>query len=233
MKEKEIAFTKVSLPYGWLGNMSSFPIVHNGKKWKTTEALFQAMRFEDESIQEAIRNEQSPMGCKMKAKAIVKELKEKKELHKLTVEPLSEQDVKNMELCIRLKIEQHPNLLKELLKTGDIPIYEDVTKRGASVTGLFWGAMKTPEGEWKGKNVLGKLWEKIRNEKLSYYTEFTKEEIFDKFNTGKDPYEHLKKAVQEGKTIECINLQTMNWVEIDYDFLTWNLPVNRYRVSEP
>ena len=47
---RSISFTKVSLPFGWLGNMSPFPILYEGKEWKTTEALFQALRFDDESI---------------------------------------------------------------------------------------------------------------------------------------------------------------------------------------
>jgi predicted NAD-dependent protein-ADP-ribosyltransferase YbiA (DUF1768 family) len=228
MKEKEIAFTKVSLPYGWLGNMSPYPVEYNGKKWRTTEALFQAMRFDDEAIQEMIRAEASPMGCKMKVKAIVKKLKESNELHKRTVEPLSEQDVKNMEVCVLLKIQQHPRLLKDLLMTGDTPIYEDVTKRGARGTNLFWGAMKMPDGSWKGENTLGKIWEKFRKEKLSYYTEFSKEEIYDKFQTGKDPYEHLKKSLSEGKEIQVLNLETMRWVECENP--DWSLPKSRYRV---
>ena len=61
-----IKFTKVSLPYGWLGNMAPFPVMYKGKKWLTIEALFQALRFEDEKIIEEIRLEKSPMGAKMK-----------------------------------------------------------------------------------------------------------------------------------------------------------------------
>ena len=40
----EIWFTKVNLPYGWLGNMAPYPVLHDGCRWLTTEALFQAMR---------------------------------------------------------------------------------------------------------------------------------------------------------------------------------------------
>jgi hypothetical protein len=49
-----IAFTKVRLPFGWLGNMNPFPLAHDGKVWPTAEHLFQALRFEDGSIREAI-----------------------------------------------------------------------------------------------------------------------------------------------------------------------------------
>jgi predicted NAD-dependent protein-ADP-ribosyltransferase YbiA (DUF1768 family) len=63
-----ISFSKVALSYGWLGNMSPYPIIYEGKEWRTVEALFQSLRFTDENIIEAIRNEKSPMGAKMKAK---------------------------------------------------------------------------------------------------------------------------------------------------------------------
>ena len=39
-----ITFTEVDLPFGWLGNMVRFPVKYGGKWWKTTEALFQALR---------------------------------------------------------------------------------------------------------------------------------------------------------------------------------------------
>ena len=162
---KEIAFTKVKLPYGWLGNMSPYPVTHDGKRWRTTEALFQAMRFCDESIKEEIRAVPSPIGCKMRVKAIVKQLTTNSELHKRCVDPTSAQDLKNMELCLLLKLEQHPSLVADLLATGDLPIYEDVTSRGARGTNLFWGAIRNPDGSWTGRNELGKLWQKLRAEK--------------------------------------------------------------------
>lgn len=156
-ENRSIAFTKTALPFGWLGNMAPFPIQYNGKEWRTTEALFQALRFNDESIQELIRAEKSPMGAKLRAKGIAE---------KMVVTQLSEQDVNNMKLCVTLKIEQHPRLQKELLETGELSIYEDVTKRGNKGSNLFWGAMLTEKG-WEGKNILGNIWmdmrEKLRN----------------------------------------------------------------------
>jgi predicted NAD-dependent protein-ADP-ribosyltransferase YbiA (DUF1768 family) len=160
---KEIGFTKSKLPYGWMGNMSAFPIIFEGKEWRTTEALFQAMRFNDIDIKELIRAEKSPMGCKFKMKSIVKELEEKNQLHKRHIIPMSEADKANMEICVRVKIDQHLELKKMLIETGDAKIYEDVTKRGARGSNLFWGAMLV-DGEWIGENVLGKIWEKLRNE---------------------------------------------------------------------
>ena len=151
-----ISFTKVDLPYGWLGNMSPYPVNYDGKTWRTTEALFQALRFNDDSIKEAIRNEKSPMGAKLKAKSLMKS-----NPSKVCVTPLSEKDLDNMKMCLLLKLDQHPQLLKELLKTGEDKIYEDVTSRGRRGSNLFWGSLME-NGSWVGENNLGKMWGEIR-----------------------------------------------------------------------
>lgn len=54
--EEVIAFTKVNLPYGWLSNMSPHPLDFGGT-WRTSEALFQSLRFSDNDIKELIRAE--------------------------------------------------------------------------------------------------------------------------------------------------------------------------------
>lgn len=149
-----ITFTKTSLPYGWLGNMSPYPIEYNGKTWRTTEALFQALRFDDEQIQTLIREEKSPMSAKLVAKS---------NIGFMAIEQLSIADIDNMILCLRLKIEQHPELKQQLLDTGDALIIEDVTKRGDKGSNLFWGAMLV-NGQWVGKNTLGMLWGELRKE---------------------------------------------------------------------
>jgi ribA/ribD-fused uncharacterized protein len=151
----EIAFTKVKLPYGWLGNMSPYTIIYENIQYKTTEALFQALRFiNNPEVQEIIRNEKSPMGAKMVAKS-----------HKSLVEEglmYSQKDIDNMELCLNLKLEQHPELKKILIETGVEEIIEDCSSRPHG-SGLFWGSAKQ-NGVWVGENILGKLWMKKRLE---------------------------------------------------------------------
>lgn len=149
-----IGFTKVALPYGWLGNMSPFPIEYDGKTWRTTEALFQALRFDDAEIKELIREQKSPMAAKMMAK---------KYKSQMTILPLSTLDLLNMEMCVKLKIEQHPELAKELISTGNLEIIEDVTRRGSAGSNLYWGALND-NGEWVGLNNLGKIWMKLRDQ---------------------------------------------------------------------
>ena len=146
-----ISFTKAS----WLGNMSPYPVTYQGKVYRTAEALFQALRFSDVSIAEEIRNNKSPMGAKFVAK---------RHAARMTVTPCSEQDVRNMDTVLRLKLEQHPDLLARLQATGNDLIVEDVTKR-AHGRNLFWGAA-LKDGVWVGDNVLGKLWMKLRQRRF-------------------------------------------------------------------
>jgi predicted NAD-dependent protein-ADP-ribosyltransferase YbiA (DUF1768 family) len=152
-----ITFTKVKLPYGWLGNMAPFPVKYEGKERRTTECLFQALRFDDETIREELRSNKSPMGCKWSAKRFAKE----KPAHRV-VEPLSEHDLANMETVLRLKLNQHPELKQKLLDTGDETIIEDATSQ-KSKSRKFWGAV-LEDGEWVGENMMGKLWMKLREE---------------------------------------------------------------------
>lgn len=146
-----ILIRKVADPHGFLGNMAPYPIAYKGQKYRTTEALLQALRFADEEIIDAIRAQKSPMGAKFVAK---------RHRSKMIVVPLSDEDLENMRLCLRLKTEQHPELARALLDTGNEHIVEDCTKRQRG-SGLFWGAALV-EGEWGGENWLGKLWRELR-----------------------------------------------------------------------
>ena len=149
----ELLITKVKEPGGWLSNMSPHPVSHEGKRWRTCEALFQALRLEDEDAKEVIRKESSPMAAKMVAKRF-------REIQ--VVEPMSEADLANMKLCISLKLEQHELLRRKLFHTGNAKIIEDCSSRGPRGSNLFWGAMRVPEG-WQGENWLGRIWGEMRS----------------------------------------------------------------------
>ena len=146
-----ISFTKVNLPYGWMGNMYAAPITYNGLVYNTSEALFQALRFEDPQIREEIRIQASPMAAKMKATKHRKEMK---------VKPRGKEDIQNMELCLQLKFDQHKDLKDKLIKTKDHTIVEDIGKRNGEKH-FFWG-MKQINGEWIGNNMMGKLLMQLR-----------------------------------------------------------------------
>jgi ribA/ribD-fused uncharacterized protein len=150
-----IAFTKVALSYGWLSNMAPYPVTYAGLKWKTTEALFQALRFgPDDSVRDLIREQKSPMTAKMIAK---------KHASRRIVTPMTKEDVSLMKQVLSLKLETYPDLQQQLLNTDDAFIVEDVTNR-FNGTGIFWGARLLPEGIWDGNNALGYLWMELRDE---------------------------------------------------------------------
>ena len=148
-----IAFTKVRLPHGWLGNMAPYPVTHNGRLYRTTEALFQALRFDSNETREEIRAEKSPMSAKMRAKGY---------RDQMVVVPQSDVDVANMKAVLRLKLNHHRSLAAKLRESGDATIIEDCTRRQRG-SGLFWGAALI-DGEWQGENVLGRLWMELRDE---------------------------------------------------------------------
>ena len=151
---ERLCFTKTKLPGGWLGNMSPYPILWEGDQYRTSEAVFQAMRFADPADREAIRNEVSPMGAKFKAKALRSEGKSRL----LTLE----EDLHNMRICVGLKLEQHPELVGLLIATGDLIITEDVTSRMSKPgNNLIWGAGLGHDG-WVGDNWLGLIWMEYR-----------------------------------------------------------------------
>jgi len=150
---ERIGFTKVKLPYGWLGNMSPHPINMGMVEWRSSEALFQAMRFNDEEIREKIRLEKSPFSAKLVAKA---------NRDKMAIVPCSTEDVANMKTCLQLKLACNPDLRTALKSTGNAILFEDVTARGSRGSNLFWGAMVIDDS-LVGENVLGKIWMEIRD----------------------------------------------------------------------
>jgi ribA/ribD-fused uncharacterized protein len=145
-----ISFTKVALPFGWMGNMAPYPVVYENVTYRTTEALFQCLRFASHpEIQEKIRSQVSPMQAKIVAKEQIAIIE------KEGFELMGEKDVQNMRLCIDLKIAQHPQLQQQLLDTLDKVIIEDCTARPQG-SGVFWGSAYQ-NGKWIGKNVLGNI----------------------------------------------------------------------------
>lgn len=149
-----ITFTKVKLPNGWLGNMAPYPIEYGGLIYRTSEALFQAVRFAPGPIREAIRAERSPMAAKMVAK---------RHANEMLVPPRSVLDIALMRNVLAEKLTQHADeLVPLLLATGDAEIIEDVSGRPCTESNLFWGKALNSKGLWLGTGMLGKIWMELR-----------------------------------------------------------------------
>lgn len=155
MEERQreiISFTKVKLPYGWLGNMSAHPVFLDGQTWFTAEHAFQALRLpEGHQVRAVIQNVKSPMMAKMMVKPHRAEF-----CH----DPGTEADLDLMRRVLRAKLDTNPLLWPLLEQTGTATIIEDVSARNHG-SGPFWGAARVGS-TWVGQNWLGRLWMEIR-----------------------------------------------------------------------
>lgn len=136
--------------------MSPYKVVVDEVFWRTAEAYFQSLRFApDDAVRETIRMQKSPMAAKMVAK---------ENASRMVVVPMSEDDVENMRITLRLKFKCNQIPLEDnLLRTGDRTIIEDCSGRRTE-SGAFWGASELPNGLLYGRNMLGKLLMDLRNE---------------------------------------------------------------------
>lgn len=142
--------------FGWLHNMSPHMVVYRNQTFKTAEHLFQWLRFQEHpNVQSEIFKEASPLAVKMKAR------EHRKLLNRGDKWDEADKDIPWMKLCFVLKLKNNPNLVKELIKTGDKEIIEDCTTHDKE-SARFWGAEKK-NNNWVGENWIGKLWMELRD----------------------------------------------------------------------
>ena len=140
-----VIFQKTPEEWGGFSNMcAGFQIDVNGKKWLTSEALYQALRFpNDPEVQEMIRTERSPMAAKMKTKPF-RASRSRKDWDSVRVDA--------MWWCLAAKLISNEKSFGDLLKESK---KSDVVER--SHRDRFWGAVKVTEDYLQGQNVLGVL----------------------------------------------------------------------------
>ncbi|KAF9220012.1 DUF1768-domain-containing protein [Gyrodon lividus] len=137
---KRILFYHVHDPYYGFTNFSPDPVEYQGKRYPTSEHLFQSLKFLDHrpELAEHIRT------CSNRPRVVFDET------HRFNPEVRPD--------WLRVRIEmftQNRHLKKELLSTGEAELVEDSDKDA------FWGV--GPDG--KGENQLGKALQRLR-EKL-------------------------------------------------------------------
>jgi ribA/ribD-fused uncharacterized protein len=134
--------------YHSLDNFSAHIVEIWGKKFQTSEHAYQWKKFTDSKpeIADRIFSARSPGDAKNISDA-----------HKGEVSLIfHDSKIEIMEEILRAKTQQHEKVRKILKESGRKTIVEN------SPTDGFWGA--GPDG--KGKNVLGKLWMKIRDTEI-------------------------------------------------------------------
>ena len=148
-RESSIVFLKTKERFGGLSNMApGFPLLVNGVRIRTSEALYQACRFPHmPDVQRLIINERSPMTAKMRSKPY----------RKVSRSDWNAVRVKIMRWSLRVKLAQNwREFGRLLLATGDRPIVEQSRKDD------FWGAKVAESGSLVGMNVLGRLLMELR-----------------------------------------------------------------------
>lgn len=155
-KNECITFKSTKGKNGALSNMASgFPL-HIGNIWiRTSEALYQALRFpEYPEIQKKIIEFPSPISAKKYGRANIAKTRDDWNKHRFKI----------MRFCLELKLLQNRELFsKALLETKNLPIVEYTDKD------KIWGA--TDEGSYySGTNALGRLLmelrEKVRDNRI-------------------------------------------------------------------
>ena len=151
-RHTSVSFRKTTEEWGGFSNMAGgYPILVNGVEWRTSEALYQALRFPDfPEIQEAIRAEKSPMAAKMKSKPFRKD-SSRPDWDQVRI------DLMYWSLRVKLvcNFEEFSALMRKSLKAD---IVENSSKD------RFWGAVPASDDYLQGQNVLGVLLGKLRTD---------------------------------------------------------------------
>lgn len=142
--DEEIKFYSENAKYGEFSNFALYSIILNKKTWKTTEHYFQAQKFEKQKYQDKIRNADSPMMAAQLGRSRKERILKNWDNKKLNV----------MYDAIKAKFTQHEELTQLLLDTENAKIIEHTENDD------YWG----DGGDGKGKNMLGKILMKVREE---------------------------------------------------------------------
>ena len=143
-----ILFYRERDDFGFLSNFYKSPVFIDGKSWPTTEHYFQAMKFHTLPDQmEKIRANTSP--------TVAKRLGQNRTGFRQDWEKVKD-DI--MYKALVAKFTQHEDLKEQLLATGNSFLVEH-TKRDK-----YWGDGGDGGNDTIGRNMLGKLLVRVRNE---------------------------------------------------------------------
>lgn len=152
---ESVAIHKVSEPWGIFGNFARTPIIIDGVMFKTSEQLFQLMKFKDKEPVLAVYNANNP---KMTTKYWEK-------THRR--DDWGQMVVDAMKFCLTKKFEQSEDFKAELERSRGKFIVEDQTSFPKK-TPDTWG-VKQQGDNFVGPNLLGRLLMELRdNGKLDY-----------------------------------------------------------------
>ncbi|KAL4069195.1 hypothetical protein J3A83DRAFT_4095497 [Scleroderma citrinum] len=146
-RRNRILFYEKGKPYYEFTNFSPHSVVYKGKRYPTSEHLFQAFKFIDSHprLAEHIRTcSDKPMVAFDEAHKFQSSVRK----------DWSHVHIEKMDAVLRLKFMQHANLRRLLLSTGNAELIED------SPRDWFWGV----GADRTGSNELGKALMRLRGE---------------------------------------------------------------------
>jgi ribA/ribD-fused uncharacterized protein len=134
--------------YSFLSNFYPCAITLDSEDYLTVEHAFQAAKTDDPDQRRSIREDASPVTAKHRGKRV-------------TLRPgWDHLRFGIMETLVRQKFTRHSDLREKLLATGDAELIEGNTWRD-----MTWGAVwNKDKGRWVGKNHLGQILMKVRDE---------------------------------------------------------------------
>lgn len=146
---RQILFYNRGEPYYEFTNFSEHPVKYNGKRYPTSEHLFQSFKFLDHrpGIAEHIR-----LYCPRPIDA----LSEARRFQPEVRSDWMNVNVKKMDETLWHKFNQHPDLKQLLLSTGDAELVEDSDRDS------FWGVGTNRKGRNELGKALGRLRAKLR-----------------------------------------------------------------------
>lgn len=143
---KKILFYDKSRPHYGFTNFSPHPVEYLGRRYPTSEHLFQALKFTHKpNLMEHIRTcDPRPSVALAEARRFSREVRP----------DWKRENIRAMETVLFFKFTQHKKLKRELLRTGDAELVED------SHTDSFWGC----GADGLGRNELGKALMRLRRQ---------------------------------------------------------------------
>lgn len=133
----------------FMSNFSAFEVNYDGQNWKTSEHAYHAAKFlKDSTIYKEIMTATSAHNAL--------NLSRRNYEHK-RLDWNKTEKIRIMTAIVRAKYDQHEYIQRKLQETGNAELIEN------SPADSFWG--RGPD--WKGRNELGKIWMKLRQEMQS------------------------------------------------------------------
>lgn len=133
----------------FMSNFSAFEVQYDGQNWKTSEHAYQAAKFPKAS---PVYNKILVASSAHNALKLARRYADDKRTGWDDAEK-----IRVMTAVVRAKHDQHEYIQRQLQETGNAELIENAPRDA------FWG--RGPD--WKGRNELGKIWMKLREEMRS------------------------------------------------------------------